>query len=169
MANAPSNLYAMRFCRETAERLATAPDFSDVRRRIVSLFVEEKKTPMQITVQLNGSLGVPKNVSVETVASAVRRALNQLVDPDTLRAIRSEFHAETMRNAQEDVGRARDEWMRNNGMHVWEPEENTQLLHFADGTRTHQEVADAMNLYFESEEFTMERCKRRLRYLREGK
>lgn len=169
MSNAPSNLYAMRFCRETADRIIAAPDCAQVRNRIVSLFVEDRRTPLEITVQLNGSLGVPQNISVETVACAVRRVLNQLVAPEILKEVRSGFHAESMRNAQEEVGKARNEWMRKNGMHVWEPEENTQLQHLADGSKTYQEIADAMNLYFESEEFTMERCKRRLRYLREGK
>lgn len=169
MANAPSNLKAMRFCRETAERLATAPDCEDIRRKIVLLFVEERKTPLEISISLNGSLGVPHDIGIDTVASAVRRAVNMLIDKETLREIRSGFHADSIRRTQENVNRGRDEWMREHGMHVWESEENRQLLQLADGTRTHQEIADAMNLYFDSEEFTMERCKRRLRYLREGK
>jgi len=169
MVNAPSNLYAMRFCRETADRISTSPDCAEVRNKIVALFVEERKTPLEITVQLNGSLGVPHNVAMETVASAVRRVLNQLVEPEILREVRSGFHAEVIRNVQETVGKARDEWMRENGMHVWSAEENKMLVHFDNGERFIRDIAEAMCLYFDSEEYTYERCKRRLRYLREGK
>lgn len=168
MATDRANISAMHLCNEAAERLATHPQWEAVRERIVDLFVREKQTPLCIAAALDGQLGLPSDVTVETAASAVRRAVNLLVDPGTLRSIRSDFHAESLKRSQAAVGAKRDEWMREHGMHVWTHEETEMLLRFhADGARSIREAAQMMCDHFEDLQYTYERCKRRLRHLQE--
>ena len=64
------------------------------------------------------------DAELATNAGVVRRVVRQLVDEALRSQIILQRYRENLAACAEKAAKARDEWMRGQGMHVWIPEEN---------------------------------------------
>ncbi len=160
--------------RDAEQFLCSAPD--SVKERIVTLFVQENKSPGQIVeiLEEEGIMVLPTSLQPLTKAGVLRRVVHQLVDNALRISIQNQRYASHLQSVSGRADERRNEWMREHGMHVWSVEEDHYfefLLQDPSMRRTperlnHAKIAEAMRIHFQSTYFTQKNCSDHYLYTR---